>query len=228
MLTGQQPGPSHVCSPPGGLAHLQSFSGGGVLPGLGPRSPTEFAQRVLLPQTPTQGQGRAGAWQAFAGEMEERVWWGPGPMERSQGPSGKLLWPGGLVVTASSSRRGDRWGPGSPRTTRGESSPPWGPGHPVPPRRVLVLLSQDSAQSPCPEAAIRGQGHSGLGLTECRWEGPAIRMKSSHVRSNPHPAVSPPPSPPRPPGRALTRVLAWGDHLHSRLFPLGASQEAPW
>lgn len=67
----------------------------GVLPGHGPRSPQSLHRGSCSLKPPTQGRGRAGAWQAFAGEMlEECVWWGPGPVERSQGP-------GGLVVTAA-------------------------------------------------------------------------------------------------------------------------------
>ena len=103
-----------------------------------------------------------------------------------------------------------------------------GAGAPRPPRQVLVLLSQDSVQSPCPEAAIRGQGHSGLGLTVCRWEGPAIWMKSSHVRSNPHPQYHHHHHPHghrasrRGSGRrALTRVLAWETTFTPGSSPLG-------
>ena len=95
MLTGQRPGPSHECPSPEGLTHVESFSGRGVLPGHGPRSPQSLHRGSCSLKPPTQGRGRAGAWQAFAGEMlEECVWWGPGPVERSQGP-------GGLVVTAA-------------------------------------------------------------------------------------------------------------------------------
>ena len=37
------------------------------------------------------------------------------------------------------------------------------------------------------------------GSPVCRWQEPAISVKSFHIGSNPPPAPSPPPSPPRPP-----------------------------
>ena len=118
--------PTSACLPRGWLT-LSPSLGGGCFLGMGPGAPQSLHRGSCSLKPLTQGRGRAGAWQAFAGEMlEECVWWGPRPMERSQGP-------GGLVVTASSSRRADRWGPGSPRTMHGEPSPPWGPGHPAPP-----------------------------------------------------------------------------------------------
>ena len=96
MLTGQQPGPPTCVHLPRGWLTSSPSLGVGCFPGLGPGAPQSFHRGSCSLKPPTQGQGRAGAWQALAGEMEERVWWGPGPMERSQGPGGKLLWPGGL------------------------------------------------------------------------------------------------------------------------------------
>lgn len=108
MLTGQQPGPSHECLSPKGLAHIESFSGRGVLPGHGPRSPTEFAQRVLLPQAPHPGprQGRSLAGICWGNVGGMRV---VGPEANGEEP--RSWWAGGHSLQQQKGRSVGAWKP---------------------------------------------------------------------------------------------------------------------
>ena len=131
MLTGQRPGPSHECPSPEGLAHVESFSGRGCFPGMGPG-----AHRVCTEgPAPSSPPPRAEAGQEPGRHLLGKCWRNVCGGARGPWREAKVLvgWWSQQQKGRSSSRRGDRWGPGSPRTVHGESSPPWGPGYPVPP-----------------------------------------------------------------------------------------------
>ena len=192
---GQAP-PTSAHLPKGWLTSSPSLGGGASRAWA--QEPTEFAQRVLLPQAPHPGprQGRSLAGICW-GNVGGMCVVGPG----ARGEKPRSWWAGG-----HSSRRGDPAAEGA----IGGGLEALGPcmGNPLLPGGLGTPPPLDKSLSCSP--GIHSRFHAlrppsevkdtvAWGSPVCRWEEPAIWVKSLHIGSNAPPEPSPPPSPLWPP-----------------------------